>query len=213
MKIKYWMTKEPITVTPNTLAIDAQKIMKENKIRRLPVVEKGKLVGMVTFRNLMEAAPSSATSLSIYELNYLIMKMKVKDLMKKNVITVSPEDTVVDAIALGMKHDIGGFPVMDDKGELVGIVTETQISRAMMQLFGTNVKEEIIHLENVDLQAGTFGRIVAEAEKTGGTIISVFSVPKRNTDLMRLYLRIKPDNHMKEKVIAGLKSAGYDIEE
>lgn len=213
MKIKYWMTKEPITVTPNTLAIDAQKIMKENKIRRLPVVEKGKLVGMVTFRNLMEAAPSSATSLSIYELNYLIMKMKVKDLMKKNVITVSPEDTVVDAIALGMKHDIGGFPVMDDKGELVGIVTETQISRAMMQLFGTNVKEEIIHLENVDLQAGTFGRIVAEAEKTGGTIISMFSVPKRNTDLMRLYLRIKPDNHMKEKVIAGLKSAGYDIEE
>ena len=103
MKIKYWMTKEPITVTPNTLAIEAQKIMKENKIRRLPVVEKGKLVGIVTFRNLMEAAPSSATSLSIYELNYLIMKMKVKDLMKKNVVTVSPEDTVVDAISLGMQ--------------------------------------------------------------------------------------------------------------
>ncbi|MBI4767089.1 MAG: CBS domain-containing protein [Deltaproteobacteria bacterium] len=213
MKIKYWMTKEPITVTPNTLAVEAQKIMKENKIRRLPVVEKGKLVGIVTFRNLMEAAPSSATSLSIYELNYLIMKMKVKDLMKKNVITVSPEDTVIDAISLGMKHDIGGFPVMDHQGELVGIVTETQISRAMMQLFGTNVKEEIIHLENVDLQAGTFGRIVAEVEKTGATIISMFSVPKRNTDLMRLYLRIKPDHQVKEKVVAALKSAGYDIEE
>ena len=142
MKIKYWMTKEPITVTPDTLAIDAQKIMKENKIRRLPVVEKGKLVGIVTFRNLIEAAPSSATSLSIFELNYLIMRMKVKDLMKKNVITISPEDTVVDAISLGMKHDIGGFPVLDH-GELVGIVTETQISRAMMRLFGTNVKEEI----------------------------------------------------------------------
>ena len=102
---------------------------------------------------------------------------------------------------------------MDDQGELVGIVTETQISRAMMQLFGTNVKEEIIHLENVDLQPGTFGRIVAETEKTGATIISMFSVPKRNTDLMRLYLRIKPDDHVKEKVVAGLKSAGYDIEE
>jgi acetoin utilization protein AcuB len=213
MKIKYWMTKEPITVTANTLAIEAQKIMKENKIRRLPVVEKGKLIGIVTFRNLMEAAPSSATSLSIYELNYLIMKMKVKDLMKKNVVTVSPEDTVVDAIALGMKHDIGGFPVVDDQGELVGIVTETQISRAMMRLFGTNVKEEIIHLENVDLQPGTFGKIVAEVEKVGGTIISMFSVPKRTTDLMRIYIRINPDNQAKVKVIAGLKSAGYDIEE
>jgi acetoin utilization protein AcuB len=213
MKIKYWMTKEPITVTPNTLAIEAQKIMKENKIRRLPVVEKGKLIGIVTFRNLMEAAPSSATSLSIYELNYLIMKMKVKDLMKKNVVTVSPEDTVVDAIALGMKHDIGGFPVVDDQGELVGIVTETQISRAMMRLFGTNVKEEIIHLENVDLQPGTFGRIVAEVEKVGATIISMFSVPKRTTDLMRIYIRINPDSQAKERVVAGLKSADYDIEE
>jgi acetoin utilization protein AcuB len=213
MKIKYWMTKEPITVTPDTLAIDAQKIMKENKIRRLPVVEKGKLVGIVTFRNLIEAAPSSATSLSIFELNYLIMRMKVKDLMKKNVITVSPEDTVVDAISLGMKHDIGGFPVLDSHGELVGIVTETQISRAMMRLFGTNVKEEIIHIENVDLQAGTFGKIVAIVEEMGVTVISMFSVPKRTTDLMRVYLRIKPDNKSKEKVVAELKKTGYDIEE
>jgi len=211
MKIKYWMTKDPITVTPNTLVVEAQKIMKDNKIRRLPVVEKGKLVGIVTFRNLMEAAPSSATSLSIYELNYLILRMKVKDLMKKNVIIVSPEDTVIDAISLGMEHDIGGFPVVDDKGVLVGIVTETQISRAMMQLFGTNVKEEIIHLENVDIQAGTFGKIVAEAEKMGATIISLFSVPKRSTDLMRLYLRIKPGD--RTKVVEGLKKAGYDIEE
>ena len=93
MKVKHWMTKDPITVSPETLAVEAQKIMKENKIRRLPVVDKGKLVGMVTFRNLIEAAPSSASSLSIHELNYLIMKIKVKDLMKKNVITVSPEDT------------------------------------------------------------------------------------------------------------------------
>jgi acetoin utilization protein AcuB len=177
------------------------------------VIEKGRLVGIVTFRNLMEAAPSSATSLSIYELNYLLMKMKVKDLMKKNVITVSQEDTVIDAISLGMKHDIGGFPVLDNHGELVGIVTETQISRALMQLFGTNVKEEIIHLENVDLEAGTFGKIVAEAEKTGATIISMFSVTKRTTDLMRVYLRIKPDDKAKEKVIAGLKKIGYEIEE
>lgn len=209
MKVKHWMTRDPITVTPDTLAVEAQKIMKENKIRRLPVVEKGKLVGIVTFRNLIEAAPSSATSLSIHELNYLIMRIKVKDLMKKNVITVSPEDTVIEAIVRGVEKGIGGFPVVDGEGRLVGIVTETQIARAMIQLFGTDVKNEIISLENVDLQPGTFGKIVAMVEQAGGNIVSMFSLPRRTTDLLRVYIRIKPGK--REGLVAALKKAGYEI--
>jgi acetoin utilization protein AcuB len=209
MKVRHWMTKDPITVSPDTLAVEAQKIMKENKIRRLPVVEKGKLVGMVTFRNLIEAAPSSATSLSIHELNYLIMKIKVKDLMKKNVIAVSPEDTVIDAIVRGVGKGIGGFPVVDDQGRLVGIVTETQIARAMIQLFGTDAKNEIISLENVDLQPGTFGKIVTLVEKLGINIISMFSLPRRTTDLLRVYIRIK--SGQREEAIQELKKAGYEI--
>ena len=209
MKVKHWMTKDPITVSPDTLAVEAQKIMKENKIRRLPVVDKGKLVGMVTFRNLIEAAPSSATSLSIHELNYLIMKIKVKDLMKKNVIAVSPEDTVIDAIVRGVEKGIGGFPVVDEQGRLVGIVTETQIARAMIQLFGTDSKNEIISLENVDLQPGTFGKIVSLVEKLGITIISMFSLPRRTTDLLRVYIRIK--SGQRAEALAELKKAGYEI--
>jgi acetoin utilization protein AcuB len=209
MKVKHWMTKDPITVSPETLAVEAQKIMKENKIRRLPVVDKGKLVGMVTFRNLIEAAPSSATSLSIHELNYLIMKIKVKDLMKKNVTTVSPEDTVIDAIVRGVDKGIGGFPVVDDQGRLVGIVTETQIARAMIQLFGTESKNEIISLENVDLQPGTFGRIVTLVEKLGINIISMFSLPRRTTDLLRVYIRIKSGK--RAEALQELKKAGYEI--
>jgi acetoin utilization protein AcuB len=209
MKVKHWMTKDPITVSPDTLAVEAQKIMKENKIRRLPVVDKGKLVGMVTFRNLIEAAPSSATSLSIHELNYLIMKIKIKDLMKKNVITVSPEDTVIDAIVRGVENGIGGFPVVDEQGRLVGIVTETQIARAMIQLFGTDSKNEIISLENVDLQPGTFGKIVSLVEKSGINIISMFSLPRRTTDLLRVYIRIK--SGQREEALAELKKAGYEI--
>jgi len=212
MKIKHWMTKDPITVTSDTLAVEAQKIMRENKIRHLPVVDKGKLVGVVTFRNLIEAAPSSATSLSIHELNYLIMKIKIKDIMKKNVLTVSPEDTVIDAIALGAEKGIGGFPVIDEKGHLVGIVTQTQIDQAMIQLFGTNVKNEIISLENVDLQAGTLGKIVSLVEKLGINIISVFSMPRRTTDLLRVYIRIKAEQpDTKSRVIAELKKTGYEI--
>ena len=209
MKVKHWMTKDPITVSPETLAVEAQKIMKENKIRRLPVVEKGKLVGMVTFRNLIEAAPSSASSLSIHELNYLIMKIKVKDLMKKNVITVSPEDTVIEAIVRGVDKGIGGFPVVDEQGRLVGIITETQIARAMIQLFGTETRKEIISLENVDLQPGTFGKIVTLVEKLGINIISMFSLPRRTTDLLRVYIRIK--SGQREEAIEELKKAGYEI--
>jgi acetoin utilization protein AcuB len=89
MKIKNWMTVDPITVTPDTPIIDAKKIMKENRIRRLPVVDKGKLVGIVTYRNIIEASPSSATSLSIHELNYLVLKLQVRDVMKKNPVTCS----------------------------------------------------------------------------------------------------------------------------
>jgi acetoin utilization protein AcuB len=209
MKVKHWMTKDPITVSPETLAVEAQKIMKENKIRRLPVVDKGKLVGMVTFRNLIEAAPSSASSLSIHELNYLIMKIKVKDLMKKNVITVSPEDTVIEAIVRGVEKGIGGFPVVDEQGRLVGIITETQIARAMIQLFGTEARKEIISLENVDLQPGTFGKIVTLVEKLGINVISMFSLPRRTTDLLRVYIRIR--SGQREEALAELKKAGYEI--
>ncbi len=211
MKIKHWMTKDPITVTPDTLAVEAQKIMKDNKFRRLPVVEKGKLVGIVTFRNLIEAAPSPATTLSIHELNYLIMRMKVKDLMKKNVVTLSPEDTVIDAIALGTKKDIGGFPVVDDKGRVVGIVTESQIGRALMNLFGSNIEKEIISLENVDLQPGTIGSLTSHIEKLGVMILSIFSLPKRTTDLVRVFIRIRSEK--KDEVVAVLKKAGYEIAE
>src|SRR3972149_11924288 len=98
MKIKDVMTKNPMTVGSDTLVLDAQKIMKENNIRRLPVVDKGKLVGIVTQHDLLEASPSPATSLGIHELNYLLAKMKVKEIMKKNPITLTPDTPFEEAL-------------------------------------------------------------------------------------------------------------------
>ncbi len=89
MRVRDMMTRDPITVQPETLVMDARKIMKENNIRRLPVVEKGKLVGIVTKYDLLEASPSSATSLSVYELNYLLAKLKVKEIMTKAPVGVN----------------------------------------------------------------------------------------------------------------------------
>src|SRR5208337_2271309 len=100
MRIKDVMTRNPVTADSETLVLDAQKIMKENNIRRLPIVDKGKLVGMVTKHDLLEASPSPATSLSVFELNYLLAKMKVKEIMKKNPVTITPDTPFEEALRL-----------------------------------------------------------------------------------------------------------------
>ena len=104
MRIRDIMTKNPLTVDSETPIFEAKRIMKENNIRRLPVVDKGKLVGMATERMILEASPSPATSLSIHELHYLISKMKVKDIMAKNPITISPDTTFEDTLLFPPPH-------------------------------------------------------------------------------------------------------------
>lgn len=128
MRIRDVMTKNPITVESGTLVLDAQKIMRENNIRRLPVVDKGKLVGIVTQHDLLQASPSPATSLSVYELNYLLAKMRVKEVMTKNPVTVSPDTPFEEALRIGQEKKVGSLPVVD-KGKLVGITTESDIIR------------------------------------------------------------------------------------
>ena len=212
MKIKHWMTPNPITVPPDMLIIDAKKVMKEHNIRRLPVVEKGKLVGIVTYRNIIEASPSAATSLSIHELNYLILKLQVKDVIRKNPITVGPDDSVIDVILEGHKKGIGAFPVVE-KGKLVGIVTETEIVAAMIGIFGTRERSEIICLENVGAEEsiGEFRRICEIAEKLKVPLLGIFALPHRSSPGQRIYIRAltkKP-----RPLIEAFREAGYKIGE
>jgi acetoin utilization protein AcuB len=211
MKIKNWMTRDPLTVEPDTLIIDAKNLMKEHNIRRLPVVKGGKLVGMVTYRNIIEASPSSATSLSIHELNYLILKLQVKDVMRKNPITVSPEDSVIDVILEGSRKGIGAFPVVDH-GKLVGIVTETEILKAMIQIFGTRIKSEIITLENVGSEdsVGDFKKIAEVIEKLNVPILGMFALGDRETGQPRIYVRVKTKET--KPVLEALTAAGYKPE-
>ena len=212
MKIKHWMTPDPVTVAPDTLIIDAKAIMKDKHIRRLPVVEKGKLVGMVTYRNIIEASPSSATSLSIHELNYLILKLQVKDVMRKNPLTVSPEDSVIDVILEGAKKGIGSFPVVE-KGLLVGIVTESEITNAMIQIFGTRAESEIIAIDNPgDLNSvGVFRKLAQMLEDMNVPILAMFSMPRRAVGGHRVYIRVKAKDT--RPIIEEFRKAGYEIGE
>ena len=123
MKAGDVMSTNVVTVTEDTLIDDAKKIMDAHRIRRLPVMKKDKLVGLVTKHMLLEAAPSPATSLNIWELHYLLSKMTVKEIMVKNPFTISPDMPVEEALQLGQEKGYGGFPVVEERS-LVGVVTE-----------------------------------------------------------------------------------------
>ena len=130
--VRDWMTPHPITIVPKTTLPDAHKLMQESKIRRLPVVDRWRLVGIVTLGDVREAQPSDAIALSIYELNYLLSKLTVDKIMTREPLTITPEATIHDAARLMLKHKIGGLPVMESE-RLVGIITESDIFRVLAQ--------------------------------------------------------------------------------
>ena len=136
MKIKHWMTRNPITIGPDEPMVEAARLMKERGFRRLPVIERGRLIGLVTYRNILEAQPSPASSLSVHEARYLTLEMKVKDVMRKNPVTVSPDDDVFKAILEGNQKGLGCYPVVD-KEALVGIITATDLFDLFIRVFGS----------------------------------------------------------------------------
>src|SRR4030043_498692 len=177
MRIRDVMTKNPITVDSETLVLDAQKIMQENSIRRLPVVDKGKLVGIVTKHDLLQASPSPATSLSIFELNYLLSKMKVKEIMKKNPLTITPDTPFEEALALGQEKKIGSFPVVEN-GKLVGITTETDTFQFVNGALGLREEGSRITIEGLGEKLGDLGKIISIVDERKTIILSMISMPR-----------------------------------
>jgi len=173
MFVKYWMKTNPITVSADTLVIDAKKIMKNKKIRRLPVMRGGQLVGIVTLSGLREAQPSQATSLSIHELNYLLAKMTVGEIMTRDVITCSPDVTMEKAAILGTKYGVGALPVVE-KGKLIGIITESDIYRAFLHMLGATHKETTrITLDNFSQNQDEIIKVIEILDSLNGTLVSL----------------------------------------
>lgn len=141
MLVKNWMTPAPLTITPDTPVLDALRLLKERGFRRLPVVEGSgasatRLSGIVTDKDLKDAMPSKATTLSIWELNYLLSKLTVREVMAKPVITARMDETLEDAALRMQEHKIGGLPVLDNGGALVGIITITDVLGALTEVLG-----------------------------------------------------------------------------
>lgn len=130
-----WMNKPVITVMPKTRLVEAHRMMKENLIRRLPVIDKdAKVVGILTIGDIREAAPSDATTLSIWELNYLQSQITVEQVMTRNPIQVTADLSILDAAQLMLEHKVSGLPVVDkETRRIVGILTESDIFRMLVQ--------------------------------------------------------------------------------
>jgi acetoin utilization protein AcuB len=208
MKIKDVMTKNPITVDSETLVLDAQRIMKENNIRRLPVVDKGKLVGIVTKHDLLEASPSPATSLSIFELNYLLSKMKVKEIMKKNPLTLTPDTPFEEALSLGQEKKIGSFPVVEN-GKLVGITTESDIIRFVTRALGIKEEGSRITIEGLSGKLGDLEKIVSIANQHHTVILSMMSLPRSGNKDWMIVFRLKTNDP--DPIAKDLKKAGFNV--
>lgn len=149
MYVRQFMTSQVFTVSPEESIADTMVLMREKKINKLPVMDKGKLVGFVTDGDLREVSPSPATTLSIFELNYLIAKTPIREVAVKKVITCQPDTKLEDAALLMREQKISGLPVLDD-GKLVGIITATDILDAFLDIMGFRSPGQRVVIETKD---------------------------------------------------------------
>lgn len=172
MKVGRKMTHNPITVRTDTAVTEAQAIMRREKIHRLPVLDKnGKLVGIVTEKDLLYASPSPASTLNVYEMSYLLSKLKVEKVMSRELITVTESTPIEDAARIMVDNNIGGLPVM--RGELVvGMITESDIFKLFIELFGTRTPGLRATLL-VPERKGELAQLASAISDRGGNIISL----------------------------------------
>jgi CBS domain-containing protein len=141
--VKKWMSRNVITISPEATLPDAERLMDCKMIRRLPVVENGRLVGIVTYGDIRNARPSRISSLHFWLLIYLITRLKVAEMMTPNPITISPETTIGEAAQIMLKDMISGLPVVDDEGKLIGIITESDIFRLVVREWTSSMSLEL----------------------------------------------------------------------
>ena len=172
MLVKDRMTPNPVTITPDTSFPDAFRIIREKRIRHLPVVDKkGKLVGIVAQTDLLHASPSAATTLSVFEINYLLANLHVREVMSSPPITVSEDAPLEEAARVMVENKIGCLPVMRD-GVLIGMITETDIFETFVEVLGGREASLRVTVLVPDVQ-GELARVAGLIAGLGGNICSV----------------------------------------
>lgn len=202
------MTVNPICITSKATIADASELMRSHKVRRLPVVDDGKLVGIVTDRDLREVSPSPATSLSIFELNYLLAKMRVSEVMRKQVITIGEHQTIEEAALVMYTNRIGGLVVLDETGKVVGVITETDIFKSFVDVMGLTKGKTRITLQFED-HIGALSEISSIFKELSININSLVTFEADQPNLITMVLRI--DKMEPEQLTPRLEEIGYKV--
>lgn len=178
MAVKDFMTRKVVYISPDTTIAHAADMMREQKLHRLPVIENDQLVGLVTEGTIAEASPSKATSLSIYEMNYLLNKTKVGDVMIRDVVTISQFASLEDATYLMLKNKIGILPVVDNE-QLYGVITDRDIFKAFLEVSGYG--EEGVRLRFVtENKVGVLEQIIRLLVEENLNISNTVNIPRKD---------------------------------
>ena len=202
------MTKRPVTTTEDAPIDRVLELMRTENIRRLPVLDKhGQLVGIVSEKDLLYASPSPATSLSIYEIPYLLSRIKMRDLMTKDVTTVTEDTPLEEAARIMADQKIGGLPVMRD-GKLVGIITETDMFKIFLEMLGA--REEGVRLAMlVPNERGTLAKIAGKIAEVGGNILAQGTI--MGEDPTNRELTVKVADVSEEQLVTAMEELGLKI--
>lgn len=209
MFVKEIMTKNPVTIDKGATIADALDIMRSNKFRRLPVMDGDKIIGIVTDRDLREVSPSPATTLSVFELNYLLAKTELNQVINKRKVVTIDGDALVEEAALIMRDEkIGGLPVMKDN-KLVGIVTETDIFGAFIKIMGLREPGTRITIELKEDKPGLINDITKVIKEYNGNITHLTSYTSgANLNKVSIKINNKVDT---DSIIQVLKEKGFEV--
>ena len=208
MNIKNRMTANPYTVEKKAPITDAMALMHDKGMRRLPVVDNGKVVGILTKGDIAAVSPTKATTLSIYEVNYLLSKTLVKDVMTKDVITISPDDLLEEAAVLMRNNKIGCLVVANDDKSIAGIITESDIFDAFIEMYGMNKKGTRIAVSVAD-KPGMLAEIAAIFAKNEANISNVVVLGAGQGNFLELVFRTSSLNT--ETIEKEITAAGHEV--
>lgn len=209
MIVRKWMSANPVVIDENASLSDAINLLKQHKIRRLPVLKKGKLVGIISDRDLKEASPSKVTSLDIWELHYLMSKIIVKTIMTKKPVTVSPDTTIERAAILMFDNKIGGLPVVNKDGSLAGILTEQDVFKALINITGARFAANRISITIPDIP-GSIKDVMDIMRKHNFKYNSILTtIEGVEKGYRELLIRFQADEDDLDNILTDLK-ASYD---
>lgn len=214
MIVRNWMQAHPIVVNGDTLLSEAKRLLTENNLHGLPVVDNGRLRGLITRANCLRAAHFALRSQNPDELNFFSTRLKVKDLMVRNPATIDANDTMEHCLQLGQEMGVAQLPVMDD-GQVVGIISANEIFSLAAHFLGAWEKRSGVTLEPMELKPGVIGQIADICEAAGAQVQAIYPLGKpedinpQEHHMKRVIIRFHCENT--KGVVSALEQAGFRV--